>query len=114
MRNTDLGNITPKHFSDIGCFLDGKITRNASSITGNKVDINITVEAGKEIPVDTAFFYINRKLYHTVVPIMLGLYVMGYIYPGVNGNDTIFYYRGSGVIPAGTEIFIDFNGFIQP
>ena len=42
---SDLENITPKHFSDMGCFLDGKITRNASSITGNKVDINITIEA---------------------------------------------------------------------
>lgn len=98
----------------MGCFLDGKITRNASSITGNKVDINITIEAGKVIPADMAFFYVNKKLYYTVVPIMLGTYVMGYMYPGTNGNDTVFYYRGSGAIPTGTEVFINFNGFIQP
>lgn len=111
---SDLGNVTPKHFSNMGCFLDGKISRNASSIIGDKVDINITIESGKEIPIDTAFFYVNKKLYHTVVPIMLGSYSMGYIYTGTNGNDTVFYYRGSGTIPTGTEIFVNFNGFIQP
>lgn len=110
---SDLGNVTPKHFTDMGCFLDGIISRNASSITGDKIDISITVEAKKEIPIDTAFFYINKKLYYIVAPVMIGTYTMGYIYSGINGNDTVFYYRGSSAVSAGTEIFINFNGFIQ-
>ena len=110
MVSDNINEIIPVPLTTLGVFL-GTINRNASGISGDQVNISLTITAPVNgIANETTFFYINRKLKPVVAPVLLSTYKAGYIYSYVNEiGDTVFAARVDGGIPGSADIYINFN-----
>lgn len=71
--------------------------------------MSITIAAPADgIPVDIPFFYVNGRLKPTIIMVLTGGFVAGYLYSSVNeAGDTVFYLRtAAGAAPANAELYL--------